>query len=294
MFINFNPNTIRLGRLEFEAQVDLARRHGFGGIDLPLDRLQDVAEARRLRDAVDRAGLRWGLADAPLQLDWDEQRWAAGLRRLEQVAPRLREAGCTRFYNHIWPGSRTLAYQANWSRHVDRLRAAGQVCAEHRLVFGIEFIGPKTLRDSFEHPFIHTLDEAIELIRAAGRAGLGIVVDLFHFWCSGDRIETLGERLADLPVVNVHAMDARADRTRDEQMDLERSMPLETGQIDAAGILRALASVGYAGPVICEPFKPAVERFASMDPEAVAAEVYGAMHALFRRAGLTPAGPKGP
>ncbi|MGI9252382.1 MAG: sugar phosphate isomerase/epimerase family protein, partial [Thermomicrobiales bacterium] len=52
--------------------------------------------------------------------------------------------------------------------------------------------------------------------------------------------------------------------------DLSREMPLATGIIDLAGFMRAIAALGYDGPVIAEPFSAPVTDLAATDPLAAA------------------------
>ncbi len=56
-------------------------------------------------------------------------------------------------------------------------------------------------------------------------------------------------------VVHVHINDAPLGIPIDEQQDLVRDLPGETGVIDIAGFLGVLRAIGYGGPVTAEPFK---------------------------------------
>jgi sugar phosphate isomerase/epimerase len=80
--------------------------------------------------------------------------------------------------------------------------------------------------------------------------------------------------------------DATAGRSREEQQDLQRQMPLATGLIDSPAVLRVLDDLGYDGPVICEPFEPSVSRLKAMEPAEALAEVAGAMQRVFDQAGV--------
>jgi len=57
-------------------------------------------------------------------------------------------------------------------------------------------------------------------------------------------------------MVNFHVNDGVPGRTREEQQDLERALPLETGVINAALPYRLFKENGYTGPVMCEPMRP--------------------------------------
>lgn len=286
MYANLCPGTVGLGGVDFETLVPLAAEAGFGGIDLPAGSFADLAEAERVGRAVADSGLRAGLFFMPADFcAVDDDGFAAGLERLRSIAPVAAAAGCRRTYNHIWPGSNDREWHENRAWHVERLKAVLDVLAPHGIRYGIEFIGPKTLRDTFTHEFIHTLPQAVELADAVGPE-LGIVLDTFHWYTSGGTLQEVRQCLTGDRVVNVHVNDATAGRSRDEQQDLKRQMPLATGLVDAPGVLRILDDLGYDGPVICEPFEPSVSRLRAMEPADAIAEVAAAMTDLLDEAGV--------
>ena len=281
MFINLNPETIGLGQVDFNELMALAPSLGFQGIDFPANRVGSVSEARDLRCRLADAGLRWGLCPLPCDfLSGGAAEFERGIAALVKILPVVEAAGCSRAYSHVWPGSDEREFEANFAWHVERLQRLFAVLSSVNVRLGIEFIGPKTLQATFRYPFIRTLREAASLADAVG-GGLGIVVDCFHWYTSGGTLAELRSVLAGRPIVNVHVNDATAGRARDEQIDLERAMPLETGLVDAIGVLRVLRDLGYSGPVIAEPFNPNRARFSAMGPRDVLGEVGRAMRHLF-------------
>lgn len=286
MFANLNPGTVGLGKAAFRTLVAAAPRYEFEGIDFPTKNVRSVAEARELRRLIEDVGLRWGLFSLPCDfLRVDDERFEQGLAELETMLPWVEAAGCERAYNHVWPGSNERDWEENYAWHVERLARLNGRLLDAGVRLGIEFIGPKTLQDTFRFPFIRSASAAAALADSVG-AGLGIVVDCFHWYTSGETLDQLREALAGRRVVNVHVNDATAGRSRDEQLDLERRMPLETGLVDAPGILRLLDKWGYEGPVIAEPFNPHRARFAELPVEDVLAEVGSRLATLFFAAGV--------
>jgi sugar phosphate isomerase/epimerase len=86
--------------------------------------------------------------------------------------------------------------------------------------------------------------------------------------------------------VHVHVNDAPAGIPVDEQLDNRRAMPGETGVIDIAAFLGSLAKIGYAGPVMAEPFSQAVRELPAEKAVRVTSE---SLDRIFAAAGLTPA-----
>lgn len=282
MFINLAPGPIGLPPMPWADLLRLAARHGFGGTDLPIDQISSEDDAHAAGEMARSLGLRWGLFGRPANFFGTEDEHAQGLRRLRAIAPLARIAGCTRTYDHIWPGHDERPYADNFAFHVQRLKPVAAILAEHGLCFGIEFIGPATKRAGLAYPFIHRLEQALELRDAVGE-GTGIVLDFYHWHCSGGTLEDL-RLLRGVPIVNVHANDARPDRTREEQIDHERAMPMTTGVIDAAAVLGVLMDLDYDGPVIAEPFKPRRTELAAMTPDDAADSVIACMRQVFAAA----------
>ena len=285
MYSNLCPETVGLRGLAPNELTALAAHHGFGGIDFPAGAVRDAAEARRLTDTLHGHGLQWGLFWLPCDFPTaDDATMAAGLARLRELLPIVQAAGCTRTYNHVWPASdRTYDEQFAWT--VSRLRPVAALLAEHGVQYGLEFIGPKHLRDSKRHPFVHRLDQAIALADAVGH-NAGIVLDFFHLYTSGGSAASARELLTAAGggsrIVNVHANDAPAGRSRDEQLDGERDLPLATGVIDGVGLMSVLRDVGYEGPIIVEPFEPQKSRLAALPPNDAAATVRDAFRRLLQ------------
>lgn len=256
----------------------LATAHGFGGVDLPGAVLGDVAAARDAGQSIRDAGLRPGLFWLPCDVTAaDDAGYRDGMAALRRMLPAVQAAGGTRTYCHIWPGSDSRVQAENFRWHAARLGPLVELLSEFGVRLGLEFIGPQTLRDRFRHPFIHTLPQVLEL---ADAIGAGVVLDFFHWHCSGSTLAELRRLLPADRIVNVHANDAVAGRPREKQRDDERDLPLATGVIDAHGLLRWLRDIAYDGPIIAEPFTPQITRLRALPPEAVAAEVGACLRRL--------------
>jgi sugar phosphate isomerase/epimerase len=96
---------------------------------------------------------------------------------------------------------------------------------------------------------------------------VGVLVDTFHCYTSGSSTEDLKLIEKGTRIVGVHLNDGQRGRSRDEQQDLERELPLETGVVDSVSIVKTLRGLGYDGPVTVEPFEPAASRLKKMPLE---------------------------
>lgn len=240
--------------------IEYARRFGFDGVDLRLDRFAHVFDAdgavARFRDELSRANLRPGYCSIlPGKISCDDAEWTAGMKRLPALAKLARSLGYARCASVVLPGHDALAFDANWATHVRRIREAMSVLGEFNVALALEYVAPLTRRAPFRHPFVHNLRGLLELFDAADRAGTGVLLDCFHWYCAGETRADI-EALPAKRVVVVHVNDAVPGRAVDEQVVNERLLPGESGVIDLRGFFAALHTIGYDGPVTCEPTHP--------------------------------------
>ena len=234
------------------------------------------------RDKFASSGIRpagWGLS-----VDWrgSEQNWQSGLNDLPRLAEAASAVGGTRVSTWIMPCSGERELEENVRFHVARFQPIAKILGDHGVSLGLEFIGPKTLRDTQKYPFIHTMGEMLALGREIG-PNVGLLLDAFHWYTSHGTLDDL-KALKPAQVVYVHVNDAPAGIAADEQQDGTRALPGETGVIDIAGFLSALQGIGYDGPVTPEPFKK--ELAALPSDEARLKTVGAAMDVIWQRAGL--------
>ncbi len=284
MFTSLSP-----GALGFSVPLDeglrLAADNGFAGLDLPLAELLERAERTSTGDVkalFAAAGVRpggWGL---PVNFRGDEDTYRAGLEALPRYAALAGALGSPWCSTWILPYSDDSDYEANMEHHVERLRPIAQVLADGGCRFGLEFVGPRTLRAGHRHEFIHSIDGALELGRCLGTGNVGLLLDCFHWYTAHGTVEDLA-RLSAEQVVYVHVNDARPERGADEQIDNQRLLPGAGGVIDIAGFLRALERMGYDGPVAVEPFDATLQEQPPAERARLAAQSLSRVWALGSR-----------
>lgn len=270
MYKNLNLGLLGHPAVSFSDTVDLARRHGFAGVDLDLAYLETLVRSRSLAEAVAwfaATGLRagtFGLSVAWRESDSDTA-FKASLSKLEADAALARAFGCQRSVTWVMPRSSALSYRQHFARIAPRLARAAATLAGQGIRLGLEFIGPATLRAGQAHDFVHTLDGMRAFNCAVGgeAANVGLLLDAFHWWTShGTSLEL--RHLINDEIVYVHLNDAQAGLDRDAQIDQAREQVGATGVIPIKPFLDALRAVGYDGPVAVEPFNAALK---AMPPE---------------------------
>ena len=286
MFKNLSPGTVGIRGLSLAEQIDLAAKTGFGGIDFSIREAAGLAGehgVEYVRALFKQAGVRPGQWGLPVAWNKDEQ-WEKDLADLPKLAALGRELGCTRTATWCPPASNDRDYDENLAWHVARFRPIAQVLADNGCQFGIEFIGPQTIRARFQHTFVYTLGGMMELAHAIGTGNVGLLLDAWHLYTSGGTMDDLDQITAQ-DVVTVHVNDAPEGLTMDQYVDNDRRLPMETEVIDLPGFMTKLAAMNYNGPVTPEPFSARVN--AIEDPLEAAQLVASYMDKLWTASGLT-------
>ncbi len=283
MFKNLNPGMIGIHASLSEAQ-EMAVQYGFEGTDLHLPEVAEMVRRTSLEEVRDRiagTGLRPGNWGLPIEWHGSEQKWKEETARLRRYAALAREIGALRTTTVVLPCSDERSFDANYAFHVERLTPVARILGEYGCRFGLEFIGPKTLRRGKKHDFIYTMDGMLALCRDLG-PNVGLLLDLWHWYTSRGTWEDLSKLDHD-DVVNVHVNDAPAGIPVDEQIDNQRCLPGETGVLDMGRFLGVLDDIGYDGPVTAEPFSARVN---AMAPQAALQETSDAMRRAWVSAGI--------
>jgi sugar phosphate isomerase/epimerase len=287
MFKNLSPGAIGIRGLSLPESIELAAKTGYSGIDFSIREAATLADEHGVdyvRALFMNAGVlpgQWGL---PVAWNKDEQ-WEKDLEQLPKLAALGRDLDCTRTATWCPPASNDRDYDENFRWHVARFRPIAQVLADHGCRFGIEFIGPKTIRDRFKYTFVYTLGGMMELAHAIGTGNVGLLLDAWHLYTSGCSIDDL-DQIANEDIVTVHVNDAPEGVPLDKQVDNVRRLPMETGVIDLPGFIRKLDKLDYDGPVTPEPFSERINAIASQDPLQAAQLVAELMDEMWQAGGL--------
>ncbi|RKY05460.1 sugar phosphate isomerase/epimerase [Candidatus Poribacteria bacterium] len=284
MFKCLSPGAIGI-RIDLEGAIRLAKETGFEGVEININEVARLCRERgveAVRSMFEESGVKpggWGLP-----VDWraEEGKFRADLERLPELARIGKEIGCTRTMTWVLSFSDERPFDENFKWHVNRFKPIAEILKEHGCMLGLEFLGPKTLRQGHKYEFIHTMEGMLELCDAIGTGNVGLLLDSWHWYTSGGTVEDI-LKLKPEQVVYVHINDAPEGVPVEEQIDNIRRMPGETGVIDLIGFLRALKEIGYDGPVTPEPFSDKVK---GLKPEEAASLTMSYLDKVWREAGV--------
>jgi sugar phosphate isomerase/epimerase len=287
MYTGLIPHAIGIKGRSLADSIALAAETGFQSVTF------DIKEAAALADEHGVDHVRTLFAERDVQpagwsvpVAWrDDAQRDTQLTELPKLAALAVQLGCPRALSGVAFGSNDLPYDEHFAWTVDRLRPLAESLRAEGAQLGLEFIGPKTLRAKFTYEFIYTLQQTLDLAKAVGTGNVGTLFDVWHLYTSGGSVDEI-DALQPSDVVLVHVNDAPAGIPIDEQIDNVRTLPMETGVIDAPEMLRRLAAIGYEGPVCPEPFSRRLEDRAATDPDGAARETAESMRKLWAAAGF--------
>lgn len=289
MYIVFDPHILKLpgNTLDY---VDLVVKHGIGGIGVHSILLDDEPAALKTAKRVWDLGLKWGMMPNPVDFynpDVDDRTFDSGIETLKRQCNVAKKMGVQYAFDYILSSNMDRPYEANFDWHLRRLKRLQQVFDDHGIFYGLEFLGPRDILNRYKHEFIHTITGVVALADAAGGKA-GFLFDTYHWFCEGARMDDLYFALHHTDrMYGFHINDGIAGRTREEQKDQERAMPLTTGVIDSSLPYRLFLQNGYAGPVICEPLQPSNARFQSMTAEECVIEFSEAYKRVMQKAQIS-------
>ncbi|GDX40179.1 hypothetical protein LBMAG21_04710 [Armatimonadota bacterium] len=285
MYKCLSPGAINVNVNSVQEAIEAAVIGGFGGVEISPFEIADLIDkegASAVRAMFDAKGIQ--PAGFGLTVEWrkDEETWKQGLAQLPRAAKAAGAIGAGRAFTWVLSCSDTYPLEENIAFHIERFTPIAQILADNGCDLGLEFLGPKTLRNMLPHPFLYKMFDMLDLGARIG-SNVGILLDCWHWHTSEGTIAEL-EKLRPEQVTYVHVNDAPMGVAMDDYVDNMRGLPGETGVIDIAGFLKTLDSIGYTGPVTPEPFKNELK---DLPNNTARLQVVGdAMNKIFRQAGL--------
>ena len=238
-------------RADLATDLQAAQNAGFDYLEIWAAKLWVFLKERstsELKDLFSQSGL------SPLSINSiehitfrDTPAYESIKRKCEELSRIASEVGCPCIV--VVPGRLPQGGASRANVVAESVRVLNELCdiaANHNVTLAFEFLGQTDCS-------VPTLDLADEIVRKAGRANLGLVIDSFHFYAGGstlEMIETLDPKLIQI----FHINDAE-DLPRDQLEDRHRLLP-GLGILPLREILSAFRRIGYDKVASVEIFRP--------------------------------------
>lgn len=288
MYSSLMTRAIGIKDFSLEESIALAADTGFKGVWFDIKTAKSLADehdVNYVKGLFSSRGIRPGGWGAPVRWQDDINR-DADLEALAPLAELGAELGNPFTTTGIMPGNDERPFDEQYAFILERLRPYAEVLKAAGVRLGIEFIAPKTLRNRFKHEFIYSMPDMLKLGRDVGTGNVGVLFDVWHHYTAHGTVADVDD-ITRNDVQVVHVNDAPKGLDIDEQQDHARTLPMETGVIDAPAMIARLDQMGFDGPVIAEPFSARINTIAETDPVAAAAETSASIRKLFKAAGIS-------
>ncbi len=288
MFKNLNTSVLGIAGSQSE-MIELTLTYRFQAMDLNIvdfctrAGLYGVPYARRL---IDSAKVKIGSFSLPVKLESAQEVFTKELAALKEYATAAGELGCKRAVALLAPAGDAMPYHENFEQHRSRLSDICKVLEPAGITLGLGFQGAPSLRKNKAFQFIHEMDALGLLINMARVPNLGLVIDLWDIVASGGDLDAIKKTPVE-QIVAVHLADMPEDKPLEELSEKDRLLPGQTGRVDCAGAIRALAEKGFQGPVSAAPHR-SVFKNTRRDP--VVKAVSAALAGVWTAAGLDASG----
>jgi sugar phosphate isomerase/epimerase len=286
MFKNLSTRALGISALQSET-LEAALSYNFRGIELDYDDFRAGVQSYGLehgRRMLDSAKIKLGGFRLPFFLDSKEEHFKSSLDRLVADAAWISAIGCTRALVTIRPTSDTLPYHENFELHKNRLMKLADAVADSEIRIGVGFDSYQPLPHAEGFEFIRSLDALVALLGMVPRENVGLVVDLWSIHQSQGNLSQI-KQFPGSKIIHVYVSDAKRELPPDKPLAASRTLPLETGVIDAAAALKLIASLGYDGPVTPAAYKG---QFREESRDAIIRRAGEAMKQLWLATGLNP------
>ncbi len=265
-------------RADLATDVRAASEAGFDCLEIWAAKLRKFlksASAAELKSLLDEYGVEPYSINSIESITFrDAEGQARLLAECEELCRTASEINCP--YIVVVPSP--LPAGKSWEEVVTEsarvLDELGRVAEGHGVALAFEFLGQPRCS-------VQTLGQAAEIVNQLGRANVGLVLDSFHFYAGGSRLESI-DALDPQQLFVFHINDAE-DLPREELEDRHRLLP-GLGILPLKEIVAGLKHIGYDRVTSVEIFRP---EYWERDPIKLAHEAREATERVLTDAGLS-------
>ena len=254
-----NQDTLR--STPTDAFLPIAKKAGFGAVELTQDKVEPVLASNSLKTLTNQIraqGLTVASINGPENFNLlDEHRFSEITERTRRLSEAARELNCNLLVPVPSPVQSGVSVDEVRTKTAESLAELADTCGED-INLGLEFLGIKECS-------VNSLRDAVEIVKAANRKNVGLVLDSFHLYLSDPQFSKMKELNRD-GVFMVHVNDSEPGE-RSTLRDANRLYPGE-GVIDLKRFGADLARMRYDGFLSLELLRPS---YWEEDPERVAA-----------------------
>jgi len=237
-------------RADLSTDIRVAGQAGYDALEIWAAKLDDFLLEGSLADVVSLlrgAGIKPHAINSIERITFrDEAGYEEVKERCRQLSRVAQVLGCPNIV--VVPSDKPagVTKEEVYQESVRILRDLAEIAAGYGVRLAFEFLG-------FVACSVNTLADCWEIVQRVDRENVGLVIDAFHFYVGGSRLESIGQ-IAPQKLFIFHINDAE-DLPKAQLTDAHRLLPGE-GVIPLKGIIAALRGIGYDGVCSVELFRP--------------------------------------
>jgi len=250
MFKNLNPLAIGVSGRQSEL-IELALTYGFKGIEIDLADLVKRSQRATFEKAarfLTSAKIKIGGVETPIDLDDDDQTYAAKLAALPEAAEIAHRVGAATALLRIPPATDRLPYPEYFNVVRKRIDEVAQVLSTHNLNLALSFSATSDAGTGKQFKFVNDVEGFLALFRACTAKNVGMALDTWSFHVGGGSMDQLTDIPADR-VFSLRVADISDKIDLKKATNKNRLMPGLGGVIDNVKIVSHFAKAGYKGPI---------------------------------------------
>ncbi|MCA9126391.1 MAG: sugar phosphate isomerase/epimerase [Planctomycetales bacterium] len=250
MYKNLNCELLGISGRQSEI-IELALTYGFRGIDIDIADLVKRCQRSSFESAarfLTSSKLSMAGFDAPIDLDSDEDTYAAQAARLNGVAEIAQRANAMLAIVSVPAATNRLPYPEYFEVIRKRIDEIAGIFLKENVRVALSFATRSFAPEGKQFKFVQDADGFAALMRACTAGNLGMVFDSWIWHLAGGTMDTL-QSIGPKRVFSVRLGDCK------EGLDLASAtaedclLPNSTGVIDNVGYLAKLAEHGGKLPV---------------------------------------------
>ena len=236
---------------DLATDVQIAQASGFDYLEIWAAKLRKFLAQHttaKLKQLLDKSGV------PPLSINSiehvtfrDSHAYESIKEQCEELSRIAAEIGCP--FIVVVPGRLPAGGASRAEVIEESVRVLSELCdiaARHDVSLAFEFLGQTDCS-------VQTLDLAHEIVRAAARPNLGLVIDSFHFYAGGSTIEMI--EAVDPKLIYVFHINDAENLPREELTDAHRLLP-GLGMLPLREMTQAFGRIGYDRVASVEIFRP--------------------------------------
>ena len=257
MLIGYNQATT-LKSSNVETDLKYAEKYGYGFIEFQMGQLYDYLDRKSISDLKEffsQSNIKPyslnALEHFNLKAGEEFDKVKKEFIRMCKIA---NEIGCDTIIIVPSPKKDNISKDEIKKDSINSINILADIGEQCGIKLAYEYLG-------FEETSVNSFSQCYDIIQAVNRADVGIVLDCFHFYAGGSKIEDL--RKADPKKIFVFHIDDSSALPLNKLKDSDRLWPGD-GVIPLDKILGALKFIGFDGVATVELFNP---EYWKLEPE---------------------------